>query len=84
MQRKSILKDTIQLTVVQFFSGMGKFIAERLAHAPHWCCNRRDCRIDRLFFFSWLRSLRMATAFSAPAALYRRSWESPTATLTVF
>ena len=29
---------------------MGKFIAERLAHAPHRCCNRRDCRIDRLFF----------------------------------
>ena len=29
---------------------MGKFIAERLAHAPHWCCNRWDCRIDRLFF----------------------------------
>lgn len=83
MQRKSILKDT-SIDRGTVFSGMGKLIAKRLAHALHRFCNCRNCCTNWLFFSAGCGRLRMATAFSAPAALYRRSWESPMATLTVF
>lgn len=83
MQRKSILKDTIQLTVVQFFLEwvsllLNVWLTHRIGSATVGIVALTGS------FFSWLRSLRMATAFSAPAALYQKSWESPTATLTMF
>ena len=71
MQRKSILKDTIQLTVVQFFLEWVSLLLNV------WLTHRIGSATVGIVALT-------ATAFSAPAALYQKSWESPTATLTVF
>ena len=83
MQRKSILKDTIQLTVVQFFLEWVSLLLNV------WLTHRIGAATVGIValtgsFFQLAAVAANGNGFSALAALYRRSWESPTATLTVF
>lgn len=50
MQRKSILKDTIQLTVVQFFLEWVSLLLNVWLTHRIWFCNCRNCCTNWLFF----------------------------------